>query len=32
VEVASTAQEGTTFTVRIPRFLPVEGDNRDDGK
>jgi hypothetical protein len=29
VEVASTAQEGTTFTVRIPRFLPVEGDNRD---
>ena len=30
VEVASTAEEGTTFTVRIPRFLPVEGDNRDD--
>jgi len=29
VEVASTAEEGTTFTVRIPRFLPVEGDNRD---
>ena len=27
VEVASTAKEGTTFTVRIPRFLPVEGDN-----
>jgi len=27
VEVASTAEEGTTFTVRIPRFLPVEGDN-----
>jgi K+-sensing histidine kinase KdpD len=32
VEVASTAEEGTTFTVRIPRFLPVEGDNRDDAK
>jgi signal transduction histidine kinase len=27
VEVASTAEEGTTFTVRIPRFLPAEGDN-----
>ena len=32
VEVASTAEEGTTFTVRIPRFLPVESDNRDDAK
>jgi signal transduction histidine kinase len=32
VEVASTAEEGTTFTVRIPRILPVEGDNRDDAK
>jgi hypothetical protein len=32
VEVASTAQEGTTFTVRIPRILRVEGDNRDDAK
>jgi signal transduction histidine kinase len=32
VEVASTAKEGTTFTVRIPRFLPVEGDNGDDAK
>ena len=32
VEVASTAQEGTTFTVRIPRFLSVEGDNPDDAK
>jgi signal transduction histidine kinase len=32
VEVASTAEEGTTFTVCIPRFLPVEGDNRDDAK
>ena len=31
VEVASTAEEGTTFTVRIPRFLPVDGDHRDDG-
>jgi K+-sensing histidine kinase KdpD len=29
VEVASTAEDGTTFTVRIPRFLPVEGGNRD---
>jgi signal transduction histidine kinase len=29
VEVASTAQEGTTFTVRIPRFLPVEVDTPD---
>jgi signal transduction histidine kinase len=32
VEVASTSQEGTTFTVRIPRILRVEGDNRDDAK
>jgi signal transduction histidine kinase len=24
IEVSSTAQEGTTFTVRIPRFIPVE--------
>lgn len=32
VEVASTAQDGTTFTVRIPRFLPVEDDNRDDAR
>jgi signal transduction histidine kinase len=32
VEVASTSQEGTTFTVRIPRILGVEGDNRDDAK
>ena len=30
VEVASTAEEGTTFTVRIPRFLPVESDNPDE--
>ena len=28
VKVASTAQECTTFTVCIPRFRPVEGDNR----
>ncbi len=26
VEVASTAQAGTTFTVRLPRSQPVEGD------
>ena len=32
VTVTSTAEEGTTFTVRIPRFLPVEGDNRYDAK
>jgi signal transduction histidine kinase len=32
VEVASTAQEGTTFTVRIPQILPAEGDNRNDAK
>jgi len=32
VTVTSTAEEGTTFTVRIPRFLPVEGDNWDDAK
>lgn len=28
VTVTSTAEEGTTFTVRIPRFLPVEGAHR----
>ena len=32
VEVSSTAEKGTTFTVRIPRILRVEGDNRDDAK
>jgi len=32
VSVASTAEEGTTFTVCIPRFLPAEDDNRDDAK
>lgn len=32
VEVASTAQEGTTFTVRIPRFLHVGDDNRVNAK
>lgn len=26
VKVTSTAEEGTTFTVRIPRFLPIDGD------
>ena len=28
IEVASTAQEGTTFTVRLPRQRPVGGDRR----
>jgi signal transduction histidine kinase len=32
VTVNSTAEEGTTFTVRIPRYLPVEDENRDDAK
>lgn len=32
VTVTSTAEEGTTFTVCIPQFLPVEGDNGDDAK
>lgn len=31
VTVTSTVEEGTTFTVRIPRFLQVESDNRNDG-
>ena len=30
VEVSSTAEEGTTFIVRIPRILPVEDDIQDD--
>ena len=30
VEIASTAEEGTTFTVRIPRFLPAEGDKPEE--
>jgi hypothetical protein len=30
VEIASTAEEGTTFTVRIPRFLPVESNSPDE--
>lgn len=32
IEVASTAQEGTTFTVRLPRQPPVVGDNRSEAK
>ncbi|WP_242019550.1 MULTISPECIES: sensor histidine kinase [Cyanophyceae] len=28
VEVASTAAEGTTFTVRLPQSCPVEGDRQ----
>jgi signal transduction histidine kinase len=30
VSVTSTAEEGTTFTVRIPRSLPAEDHYRDD--
>jgi signal transduction histidine kinase len=30
VEVTSSAQEGTTFTVRLPRLYPVEDDCRAD--
>ncbi len=32
VTVTSTAEEGTTFTVRIPRFLPVEIENRENSE
>ena len=32
VTVTSTAEEGTTFTVRLPRFFPVEDNTRDDAK
>lgn len=32
VSVASTAEEGTTFTVRIPRQPVVEGDERSGAK
>jgi signal transduction histidine kinase len=32
VEVASTAREGTTFTVRLPRLQPVAGDRPVDAK
>lgn len=28
VEVTSTAEEGTTFTVRLPQLRPVEGDRQ----
>ncbi len=28
--VTSTAEEGTTFTICIPKFLPVKGDTRED--
>lgn len=28
VEVASTAQAGTTFTVRLPRSCPIDGDRQ----
>lgn len=30
VSVTSTAEEGTTFTVFIPRLLPAEDQDRDD--
>jgi signal transduction histidine kinase len=32
VSVTSTAEEGTTFTVFIPRLLPAEEQDRDDAK
>lgn len=32
VSVTSTAEEGTTFTVFIPRLLPAEDQDRDDAK
>jgi signal transduction histidine kinase len=32
IAVASTAEQGTTFTVRIPRQPAVEGDERSDAK
>ncbi len=32
VEIASTEQDGTTFTVRIPRILPAESEKRDDAE
>lgn len=32
VEVASTAQQGTTFTVRIPRILPLVSDDKRGAK
>ena len=32
VAVTSTAEEGTTFTVCIPRLLPAEDHDRDDAK
>jgi signal transduction histidine kinase len=30
--VTSTAEEGTTFTVCIPKFLPVKDDAREDAQ
>ena len=32
VAVTSTAEEGTTFTVFIPRFLPADDHDREDTK
>ena len=32
VTVCSKEKEGTTFTVRIPRFLPVDGNHLSDAK
>lgn len=32
VSVTSTAEEGTTFTVFMPRLLPAEDQDRDDAK
>jgi len=32
IGITSTTHEGTTFTVRLPRQPPAEGDDRSGGK